>query len=301
MVGRHGVGRGQRGLRLDEGAERTRRVRVAADRRLEERPEDGRRRAPRSRAPQAAQAWTHRASFGIGGAARATARQAPAASLIIPRRASSSAMAVASSTGRAAQRSSAAASCPLSTHQKATAAQTAPAQASPASSVASCSSSANASSPPMIRSRHARSTFPAASAQAWIGAPCAASWAPCRTMSRHACGACSCSQSWMSRRFAAATSCSGAFGWWSWAQVSQMALCELFCVRHGTRRGDGVLRCESLSLGFCKLSLLCKCLARFTGSPACQIDQSLHETTVRQKCARDSVVPSERSHTQLAS
>ena len=65
---------------------------------------------------------------------------------------------------------------------------------------------AYASSPPMIRSRHALSTFPAASAHAWIGAPCAASWAPCRTISRHACGACSCSQSWMSLRFAAATS-----------------------------------------------------------------------------------------------
>ena len=78
-------------------------------------------------------------------------RQAPAAALIIPRRASSSAMAVASSTGRAAQRSSAAASCPLSTHQKATAAQTAPAQASPASSLASCSSRAYLTIPPVGR------------------------------------------------------------------------------------------------------------------------------------------------------
>ena len=51
-------------------------------------------------------------------------------------------MAVASNTGRAAQRSSAAV-LPGSTHQKATAAQTAPAQASAAWSGASCSSSAN--------------------------------------------------------------------------------------------------------------------------------------------------------------
>ena len=222
VVGRHGVGRGQRGLRLDEGAERTRRVRVAADRRLEERAQHRPPARPGSRAPQAARPGRTARALVSAGAARATARFAGG----VPRHTAPRELV---RDGRREQHRPRGAAVQRGRLLPALDAPEGHGRADGAGAGvarlvrASCSSSANASSPPMIRSRHARSTFPAASAQAWIGAPCAASWPPCRTMSRHACGACSCSQSWMSRRFAAAMSCSGAFGWWSWAQVSQMA------------------------------------------------------------------------------